>query len=198
MKKNNLLGIGALILACFGSPAAAEDFPLIDGNLLNGNFEIGTMEGWSYHPRLAEAPQEIPATEKHGSYLFPVKFPGQPGGRAVSSLLREVSNVDPVSGRNFRVQFDTREVSDRPSPRFSMELIAFDQDQVAQAITFQSEGEEIGSDGWTTHTLTSTKPLSEDWGGGRIQFRIHFYKDDGSDGEFYETQVDNVRLIQMP
>lgn len=71
-----------------------------------------------------------------------------------------MTNIDPGSGKNFVLKFDTKSMPDKSAPSIAAEFVIFNGDEVMQTVTFDMEAAD--STEWVLHEASSTSEISRE------------------------------------
>ncbi len=194
MKPTSLLSFLALLLFAIPWTVHAENV-LIDKNLKGGGFEDKTLAPWVSS---SDAPgctlESNPARVREGKQSCRVSLQGKPGGRATARLIQ---NIDPVllaDGGHFVITLDAATIPDRLPVKICAELVFMDGSTVLKSLPFEVVTPDSKS--WSEIKLSSSDEVPSDWTEGKVQVRLIFFVDNGTEGELYELLVDNISLVQ--
>ncbi len=190
-----LLSLVVLVLA-LSTDGAWADKALVDHETKNGGFEQATLKPWFGASDLPGCSIEAGAgIAKDGQQCCRVRLEAKKSQRAVARLFTDLTNVDPAFGRCFSVKLDVAGVANRPAIAVGGELIFVDDKAVSKSVSIQGWS---GTDSteWAQIELPMKGEAPADWRGGKVQFRLVFYVDNGAGGDTHELLIDNVTLVQ--
>ncbi|XHR29471.1 MAG: hypothetical protein ACFUZC_02705 [Chthoniobacteraceae bacterium] len=190
-----LLSLVVLALA-LSTDGAWANKALIDNETKNGGFEQETLQPWFGASDFPGCSIETGAgIAKSGKQCCRVRLEARKSQRAVARLFTNLTNVDPSFGRCFTVKLDVAGVANCPAMAIGGELIFIDDKSVSKSASIQGWSGTSSTE-WTQIELPMTGEAPTDWRGGKVQFRLVFYVDNGTPGNIHELLIDNVTLIQ--
>lgn len=193
--KSALLLLAVLVLAVAPDGARADTL-LIDKETLNGGFEQESLKPWFGTSDLPGGSIESgTGIALEGKQCCRLRLEAKKSQRAVARLFSNLTNVDPAQGHYFTVKLNVAGVASHPGMAIGGELIFTDDKAVAKSVSIQG-WPGTSSTEWAQIELPMTGEVPTDWSGGKVQFRLVFYVDNGVPGDIHELLIDNVTLVQ--